>query len=141
MNALTQRTRLGLEIAVVGVAAGVAGDALLRAMPWGLNLTICTTALVGAGVWLVRRHGFKPGPDAAWLAITVLLLGAAFLRRDATTLATFDMLALILALSFGAASLQGERISSWYPLDYVRGVVTGTAASIVGGMESPGRQI
>ena len=134
MNALTQRTRLGLEIAVVGVAAGVAGDALLRAMPWGLNVTICTTALVGAGVWLVRRHGFKPGPDAAWLAITVLLLGAAFLRRDATTLATFDMLALILALSFGAASLQGERISSWYPLDYVRGVVTGTAASIVGSL-------
>ena len=134
MNALTQRTRLGLEIAVVGVAAGVTGDTLLRAMPWGLNVTICTTALVGAGVWLVRRHGLKPGPDAAWLAITALLLGAAFLRRDATDLATFDMLALILALSFGAASLQGERISSWYPLDYVRGVVTGTAASIVGSL-------
>jgi hypothetical protein len=134
MNALTERTRLGLQIAAVGVAAGITGDALLRAMPWGLNVALCTTALVGSGVWLVRRHGLKPGPDAAWLAITVLLLGAAFLCRDAADLARFDTLALILALSFAAASLQGERISTWYPLDYVRGVVTAAAASIVGSL-------
>jgi hypothetical protein len=134
MNALAQRTRLGLEIAAVGVAAGITGDALLRAMPWGINVAICTTALVGAGVWLARRHGLKPGPDAAWLAITALLLGAAFLRRDATELATFDVVALILVLSLAAASLQGERISTWDPLDNVRGVVTSAAASIVGSL-------
>ena len=132
MNVLTQRTRLGLEIAGLGVVAGVTGDALLRAMPWGLNATIGTAALVGAGAWLVRRHGVKPGPDAAWLAITALLLGAAFLRRDAEALATFDMLALIVTLALAAASLQGERISNWYPFDYIRGIATAALASIVG---------
>lgn len=134
MNALTQRTRVGLEVAGVGIAAGITGDTLLRATPWGLNVTIGTAALVGGGVWLVRRHGLKPGPDAAWLAITALLLGAAFLRRDAAALATFDALALILTLALAAASVQGEWISNWDPFDYIRGIATATVASIVGSL-------
>ena len=134
MNTLTQRTRLGLEIAGVGAIGGITGDVLLRAMPWGLNVTIGTAALVGAGIWLVRRHGLKPGPDATWLAITAVLLGAAFLRRDAADLAAFDALALVLTLALAAASLQGEPVSRWDALDYLRGVACATAASIVGSL-------
>ena len=132
--ALTQRTRLGLEIAGTGIVAGLIGDTLLRAMPWGLNMTLGAAALVGTGVWLVRRHGVKPGPDAAWLAITALLLGAAFLRRDAEALGAFNMLAMIVTLALAAASLQGEGISKWYPFDYVRGIVTAAVASIIGSL-------
>jgi hypothetical protein len=136
MNAvtLTQRSRLALEIAGVGLAAGVAGDALLRAMPLGLNMTLYVAAVVGAGMWLIRRHGIKAGPDTPWLAITALLLGAAFLRRDAEALAALDILALLLTLALAAASVQGEWISKWYPLDYIRGVVTAGAASAVGSL-------
>src|SRR5438552_15743232 len=132
---LAPRTKLGLEIAAAGVAGGIVGDSLLRAMPWGLNVALGTTALVGAGAWLVRRHRVQHGPDTAWLAITALLLGLAFLRRDAATLAAFDMIALIGALALAAASLQGELVATWYPLDFIRGVVTASAASIVGGVQ------
>jgi hypothetical protein len=134
MNVLTQRTKLGLEIAGAGIVGGVVGDALLRVMPWGLNVTIGTAALVGTGVWLARRHAVKPGPDAAWLAITALLLGTAFLRRDAAELAIFDMLALVATLALAASSLQGESISRWYPFDYIRGVATAAFGSIVGSL-------
>lgn len=134
MNALTQRTKVGFEIAAAGVIAGLVGDTLLRAMPWGLNVTVGTAVLVGAATWLVRRHGIKPGPDAAWLAITALLLGAAFLRRDAATLAAFDVIALVVTLALAAASLQGEWISNWYPFDYARGIVTGAFSSAVGSL-------
>ena len=130
---LAPRTKLGLEIAAAGVAGGIIGDALLRAVPWGVNVALGTTALIGVGAWLVRRHQVKHGPDAAWLAITALLLGLAFLRRDAATLAAFDAIALIGALALAAASLQGEAISKWYPFDLIRGVVTASAASIFGG--------
>lgn len=133
-GALTQRTRLGLEIAGAGVIAGIVGDALLRAMPWGLNVTIGTAALVGTGVWLVRRNKIQPGPDTAWLAITALLLGAAFLRRDAESLAAFDMMAMVITLALAAASLQGERIATWYPFDYARGIVTAMFSSVVGSL-------
>src|SRR5688572_12472123 len=131
MTSLAPRHKLALEIAGAGVVAGVMGDALLRAMPWGLNVTLGTAALIGTTVWLVRRHALQPGPDAAWLGITALLLGMAFLRRDAEMLAAFDMLALIATLALGAASLQGESITRWQPLDYVRGIVSAAVASVV----------
>ncbi len=130
---VSSRTRLGLEILAAGAIGGVVGDGLLRAMPWGLNVAIGTAGLVTAGVWLIRRHHVKPGPDAAWLAITALLLGLAFLRRDAATLAAFDTIALIGALALAAASVQGEFIANWYPFDLIRGVVSATASSIFGG--------
>jgi hypothetical protein len=128
------RTRLGIEIAAAGVAGGIVGDSLLRAMPWGLNVALGTMALVGVGAWLVRRHHVKAGPDAPWLAITAVLLGLAFLRRDAETLVVFDMLALIATLALAAASVQGESLSRWYALDYARGIVTAAAGSIFGSL-------
>ena len=138
---VSARTRLGLEILAFGAAGGVIGDALLRAMPWGLNVALGTAGLVGAGAWLVRRHRITPGPDAAWLAITALLLGAAFVRRDAAELAQFDMLALVGALAFAAASLQGERIMRWSVIDYLRAGVTASVSSVVGGLILVGRDI
>ncbi|HXM37579.1 MAG TPA: DUF4173 domain-containing protein [Gemmatimonadales bacterium] len=131
---ITNRTRLAVEIAALGGAAGLAGDALLRVMPWGLNVFVCVTALVAAAALLVRRYRVTPGPDAPWLAITAVLLGAAFLRRDAKVLATFDAVALLVTLSLGAASLQGERIAGWRALDYLRAGVTAAAGSIAGGI-------
>jgi len=132
---LAPRARLGLEIAAAGVIGGVVGDQLLGAMPWGVNVALGTTALVGTGAWLVRRHQIKYGPDAPWLAITALLLGLAFLRRDAATLAAFDALALVGALALAAASLQSEQIAKWYPLDLIRALVTSSAASLFGGFQ------
>jgi hypothetical protein len=132
---LAPRTKLGLEIAAAGVVGGVVGDQLLRAMPWGLNMALGTTALVGTGAWLVRRHKIRPGPDAAWLAITALLLGLAFLRRDAQPLDAFDALALIGTLAMAAASVQGEVIARWYPFDWIRGVASAAGASIIGGFQ------
>src|SRR5258705_3846924 len=125
---LAPRTKLGLEIAAAGAVGGVVGDSLLRAMPWGLNVALGTTALVGAGAWLVRRHRVKHGPDTAWVAITALLLGLAFLRRDAATLAAFDTIPLLGALALAPAGLPGEAILKWDPLDLIPGVVTASAA-------------
>jgi len=132
---IAPRTKLALEIAAAGVVGGIVGDQLLGVMPWGLNMALGTTALVATGVWLIRRHKIKPGPDAAWLAITALLLGFAFLRRDAQPLDGFDALALIGTLAMAAASVQGEVIARWYPFDGIRGVVTASLASIVGGVQ------
>src|SRR5690349_23908564 len=53
MSAISGRTRLGLEILAAGAGLGLAGDTLLRAVPWGLNALLCTTGLVTAAAWLV----------------------------------------------------------------------------------------
>jgi hypothetical protein len=132
---LTERTGLALEIAGLGLVAGLIGDGLLRAMPWGLNVTLGVAALVGAGLWLIQRHKIQAGPDTPWLAITALLLGAAFLRRDSEELNAFNILALILTLALAAASVQRERVSTWYPLDYVRGAITAAFNSVIGSLQ------
>ena len=66
----TAQTQKGLEILGAGLVLGILGDLLLRAKPWGLNVTLCAIALTGAAAWLVRRHKVTPGPDASWLAVS-----------------------------------------------------------------------
>jgi len=73
------KTKMGLEILGAGLVLGILGDLLLRAQPWGLNVTLCAVALTGAATWLVRRHNVTPGPDAPWLAR--LVAGGAKARR------------------------------------------------------------
>jgi predicted transporter len=138
---IAARTKLGLETLAAGLALGIAGDTLLRAMPWGLNVTLCAAALVAAGTILVRRNNLSPSPDAPWLALTVLLLGAAFMRRDSEALAQFDVLGLILALALGAASLHGERIAALRPLEYLRAGVTAATGTITGSLVLVGHDV
>src|SRR5947209_17596775 len=67
MSALTERTRLGLEVLATGVVLGIAGDALLRATPWGLNAFLCTVVLAAAAAWLVYGRRSAVGRDPPWL--------------------------------------------------------------------------
>lgn len=109
---MTPHARTGLTVLGTAVALGLAGDLLLRAVPWGLNVFLFTFALVGAGAWLLHRGALRPGPDTAWLGLTALLLGAAFVRRDATLLGAFDLLALAVTLVLAAAAARGVAIRS-----------------------------
>jgi len=138
---IAARTRLSLDILGAGLVLGVLGDVLLRAMPWGLNVTLCAAALAGAGTLLVRRHHVTPGPDAPWIALTVVLLGAAFMRRDAAVLARFDVIAMIIALALGAASLQGARLTAQRTLDYVRTGFMTAGGTVAGGFMLVGQDI
>jgi len=138
---IAARTKLGLDILAAGLILGVLGDVLLRAMPWGLNVTLCAAALAGAGTLLVRRHHVTPGPDAPWLALTVVLLGAAFMRRDAMALAQFDVIGMIIALALGAASLQGARLAALRPLDYVRAGLMAAGGTIAGSFKLIGQDV
>ncbi len=131
---LTQRPRLGLGVLGAALALGVTGDLLLRVMPWGLNVTLCTAALVAAGAALVRWERVAVSADAPWLALTVLLLGAAFARRDSRMLAAFDVAALMLTLGLAAASLQGARVFLLDAAGHVRAFVTAALGAVLGSL-------
>lgn len=135
------RTKLGFEVLAAGLVLGVIGDSLLRAQPWGLNVTLCALAITGAAIWLVRRNGITPGPDAPWLALTVVLLGAAFMRRDAQGLEQFDVIGMIIALALGAASLQGSQLTKMQPLEYVRAGILAAGGTIAGTFNLIGRDV
>jgi hypothetical protein len=117
---ISARTRLGLEILGAATALGVAGDALLRATPWGLNGLLCTTGLVAAAAWLVRRHRVSVSSDAPWLAVAALLVASNFVARDSRTLQAFDLIGLVIVLAVAFLSIQGVGLRGRQAWHYLR---------------------
>lgn len=118
---------------------GFTADQLLRSMPWGVNVSICTVLLVAVGIALVRYQRLPVSPEARWLALTALLLAVAFARRDSRTLAAFDLLALIVTLGLTAAALGGIRLARLNVLDQAYQVGASAAWSIFGALPLIGR--
>ena len=131
---MNERTRIGLAILPVAALVGVLGDQLLRAMPWGLNVTICTIALVAGATWIVRARRLPVTPDAPWLGITALLCAVAFVRRDSPALQFLDLLGVILVLALGALSLQAIRLRLRGVTAYPLALLRATGAAIVGSL-------
>ncbi|HXF96666.1 MAG TPA: DUF4173 domain-containing protein [Gemmatimonadales bacterium] len=117
------------------------GDGLLRAVPWGLNLALCVGALVGAAALVVRRHRRRVGPDAPWLALTALLLGAASLRRASEALAFFDVVALALVLALGLRSAQGVRVAALGVAQHLRALADAAVHAATGAVRLLWRDI
>ncbi len=117
---VSARTRLGLEVLGAGAALGVAGDALLRAMPWGLNALLCTIGLVAAAAWLVRRHRVAVSADAPWLGAAALLVASNFVARDSRTLQAFDAIGLVIVLAVAFPSILGVALRGRQVWHYLR---------------------
>ncbi len=132
MSAVSERTRLALAVLGAAIALGVAGDVLLRATPWGLNVLLCTTALVALGVWIVRRRRIAVSRDAAWLAATALLLGSNFVARDSAMLRAFDGIALALTFSLASLALGSVALRGRYAWEYARAALATAATACVG---------
>lgn len=111
---------------------GVAADLLLRSVPWGINVTLCTLLLVIVGALLVRFQRLSVSTEARWLVGTTLLLAFAFARRDSRALAAFDLLALIVALGLTAATLRGVRLARLNVVDQAAQVAASAVYSLVG---------
>src|SRR5262249_44737126 len=77
---LKTETALPAWIFAGALLVGVTADQLLRSVPWGVNITICTFLLVAVGAALVRYHRLPVSTETWWLALTILLLGFAFAR-------------------------------------------------------------
>ena len=121
-HAMNTTTRQGLSLLGAGLAVGLIGDLLLPVEPWGLNMLLCTTALVLAGAFIVRRSGVTPSGDAAWLAVSALLLGAAFVRRDAAMLHGLDILALVMVFGLAWAAATGVTLRGAHVGRYINSV-------------------
>jgi uncharacterized protein DUF4153 len=121
---LPSRSRLGVDVLAYGLSLGIMGDLLLRAAPWGLNFSLWICALMGVGFWLVRRYRLPVSPDFSWLALSVVLCAAAFLRHDSQTLQLIDLATLVVLLSLTALATQGGQIR-------LRGISTYVNATFV----------
>ncbi len=94
---MEQRGRLSVGIALAGLLGGVLGDLLLRAIPWGINLSVWVGLLVLIAAGLAWRFKVSLNGDGRFLALPIGVFAALFAWRDSITLALLNML-LMLAL-------------------------------------------
>lgn len=126
------KTKVAVDVLITAAILGVCGDLLLRAMPWGVNVGLASLALALGGAVLVRRHQLPVSPDAPWLALTVVLLGAAFGRRDSEMLQMLDVVALAGVLGIATLATQGGRLWLRGASDYAGSVVRSALHAGVG---------
>jgi len=132
MTPMTSATRTGLSALGAGLAVGLVGNLLLPVEPWGVNLLLSTAALLGAGVWMVRRSDVTPSSDAPWLALSALLLAAAFLRRDAEMLQALDFLVLVGVLGLAGAAAGGTSFRRAHVGRYVAAIARSAGQTLTG---------
>jgi uncharacterized protein DUF4153 len=132
MNTASARTRLGLEILGTALLLGITGDALLRAMPWGLNALLCAVAFVCCGAWLVRHNAITVSRDALWLAAGALLIASNFVARASVTLHALDVIGLAIVLAVASWSVRGVALRGRQVWHYARAGVEAALAACVG---------
>ncbi len=118
---MNERSNLELGLLAAAVLLGVLGDALLRALPWGLNFFLWMATLLAALLILGRA---RPGVFAAsgrGLIVPLLLFSLLFLWRDSTVLKMLNVLALLVAFSLVILRAQGGAIRVAGIVEYVLG--------------------
>jgi hypothetical protein len=131
---MTPATRLSFSLLALGLGLGVLADQLLRAMPWGLNFTLCTIAFFAAGAWAVRHFRLPVSADTPWLAFSAVLCAVAFVRRDSEILHLLDVGALIGAIALTALAAQGASVRLRGVSAYAIAVCVGCANAWFGGL-------
>jgi hypothetical protein len=131
--ALSQPTRRTLAVCGAALAAGIAGDALLREMPWGLNLALFAAVFCGLSAAVTRWFPVAAEEEAshAWMA-PVLALAALAAWRDSPALKALDLFALIAVLSLAAMRAQGITIRLAGIGSYVVGVALAFVDALLG---------
>jgi len=123
-----------LELSVLGAAVvmGILADALLRTLPWGLDLFIWIAALSAVIAILARgRNGALSGGGRWSLAlVSVFALGAAW--HDSPALKMLSLLGAGTALSLVILQAQGGRVRLAALVDYALGAAVAGLNSAFG---------
>lgn len=127
---LTPRTRGGLGVAATALALGAAGDALLRPVPWGLNLTLWVALLAVAAAGL-QRWSDTDEAVRGWIPVA-LAVGALMAWRDSPTLKGLDLIALAVILALAVWRARGGSVRVAGLARYCEGLLTAFAETAFG---------
>jgi TM2 domain-containing membrane protein YozV len=125
---VSERTRVG--VAGAALALGMAGDALLRSAPWGLNLALWTAALALAIAGLQRWAGTDDAA-AGWIPLA-LGTAAMIAWRDSYTLKALDLAALGTILGLAMMRARGGEVKLAGLAHHAIGVAASAGDAAVG---------
>ena len=112
-----------LELCVLGTAVvmGILGDALLRALPWGLNLFLWMAAFSAAIAFHARWREETLSGGGQWLLVVGALFALGLACHDSPALKMLSLVATLTALSLAILRAQGGRVGSGGLFEYALG--------------------
>jgi len=135
------KSRLLVETMVAGILLGLLGDALLRAVPWGVNLTLWTLLVVTSVVVLAVRHNLQWPRSAGWIIGLLAVFAGGFVWRASPALQLLDMMAVVVVITAWSLSVEGAGALSWGVLDYARGLLNSAGAAAAGAATLPKQDV
>ncbi|MFT7669693.1 MAG: hypothetical protein ACI8X5_002398 [Planctomycetota bacterium] len=105
-------TRKSVHVGLCVLLLGVAGDLLMRAHPWGLNLALMTVLAFTLLGLIVRVHRVQLSGTARFLLGVAATFGLCSLWRDAWELQALSLCILLSSLGLAARS---ELAPGWLP--------------------------
>ncbi len=129
---MSTTTKLALSILFAALLFGIAGDLLLRATPWGLNLLIWVAALALGLVALAQWNNLSLTGGGRWLIGPALIFAALFALRDSIMLNSANLLAILICLALIAYRALRGRIRVATLTEYTRGTALASAFGLFG---------
>lgn len=129
---MNERTRTGLAAGVAALLLGVAGDLLLRAAPWGVNVLLWSVALVAAVVLIGARTRSEGRRVPIMPLAGAVGFAACIAWRDSPTLKALCAAAAVVCLSVAAWPQAGVHPRWSRFLDYGHAVLAGVGGALAG---------
>jgi hypothetical protein len=127
-------TKLAYSVLSIAAILGVAGDVLLRSMPWGINLLLWVAALSFGLVAVAQWNNLKLTGGGRWLIAPALIFAAMFALRDSIMLNSANLLAILICLALIAYRAVQGRIRVATLTEYVKGTALASVFSAVGAL-------
>lgn len=132
---MSEKTKAGLYIVASATLLGILGDALLRSLPWGLNLFLWTGALAACSYAISRMEGARALPrEARAMFALALLFASLFVWRSSIALRFLDAWAILAALSFATFSARGVRLGLAGVFKYAHSAVSALGGAMFGAL-------
>jgi hypothetical protein len=120
--------RTAVTIAIAALILGITGDALLRYIPWGLNVFLWTALFCAAAPYCAK--GIRP---VSWFPLLSALFAAGgIVWRDSHVLVVLDVLLLMLFLPMIALAARGVRLQDTGLAQIGVGILVTGAQSVAG---------
>ncbi len=131
---MSNTTKLALSLLLAALILGVAGDVLLRPMPWGINVLLWVGALSLGLVAVAQWNNHKLTGGGRWLIAPALIFAALFAVRDSILLNFANLGAILICLALIAYRAAQGRVRVATLTEYVKGTTLAGLFSAVGAL-------
>jgi len=114
----SKQLELSLKTLAATIFLGVAGDLLLRDVPWGVGFAAYAFVILAVGTYIYRNRSQEFGKGVLWVVPPALLFASLFAWRDSNDLKVLNGVCLALIVGVLALRVRTGKIGIASLIDY-----------------------